>query len=110
VGWHLGGQSPEQGFDSPSFAAYVLRRLKPEALPELPATNDLVAASRAIISSLPSTNNPGIGDLNFYPSGYALFRFVDRRGQPFVIGMTPQGIVALDPNFSQSIGAAQIRW
>lgn len=110
VRWHLGGQSPEQGFDSPSFAAYIVSRLRPDVLPGFSATSDLVTASHTLKSSLPPTSHPGVGDLAFYPSGYALFRFVDRHGQPFVIGMTPQGIVALEPNFSQSIGAAHIPW
>ena len=110
VPWRLGGRSPEEGFDSPSFAAYVLRQLTPRLVPSLATTNDLVAASRTLMNALPRVDTPGVGDLVFYPTGYALFRFADRRGQPFVIGMTPQGIVALEPNFSQPVGAAQIRW
>ena len=110
VRWRLGGRSPEEGFDSPSFAAYVLRQIKPGVIPGLAPTNDLVAASGTLMNSLPRVDKPAVGDLVFYPSGYVLFRFIDRRGQPFVIGMTPQGIIALEPTFSQPVGAAQIRW
>jgi len=62
------------------------------------------------MQSLPPTATPEVGDLVFYPAGYALFRFEDGRGSPFVIGMTPQGIIALDPDFSKPIGAARIHW
>lgn len=109
VRWRLGGRSPSEGFDSPSFAAYVIQRARPGLLGPLAAT-DLVTASRALMNALPSTSTPRPGDLVFYPSGYALFRFNDRQNRPFVIGMTPQGILALDPGFSQSVGAARVNW
>lgn len=110
VRWRLGGRSPQEGFDSPSFAVYVLRRARLELLGPLTGGTDLVAASRMLMSALPRAETPGVGDLVFYPAGYALFRFDDLRGRPFVIGMTPQGIIALDPGFSQPVGAARIRW
>jgi hypothetical protein len=109
VRWRLGGRSPSEGFDSPSFAAYVIERARPGLLGPLAAT-DPVAASRALMNVLPRTTTPQPGDLVFYPSGYALFRFNDRQNRPFVIGMTPQGILALDPGFSQSVGAARVNW
>jgi len=34
----------------------------------------------------------------------ALFWFVDQRREAFVIGMTPSGIVALDPDFAERLG------
>ena len=91
VGWKLGGYSPEVGFDSPSFAAYMLNKhnlLKIDAsqryrLPEL----------------LPETENPQSGDLIFYESGYVMFFFKDSYEHPFCIGMTPLGIVSLEINF-----------
>lgn len=110
VGWRLGGRSPEEGFDSPSFATYVLRQRAPTSPAPVITGTDLIAASRALMQTLPRTDTPGVGDLVFYPAGYALFRFEDARGQPFVIGMTPQGIVALKPEFSAPVGAARIRW
>jgi hypothetical protein len=109
VPWRLGGRSPSEGFDSPGFAAYVIQQVRPGLLARL-ASTDLVAASHTLKTTLPPTSTPQPGDLVFYPSGYALFRFDDRHNRPFVIGMTPQGILALDPDFSQSVGAAHIAW
>lgn len=103
VGWRLGGTAPEQGFDSPSFAAFVLERHG--ALP--PASGgaeDLLSRSRRLFQDLPAATTPQPGDLVFYPSGYALFYFLDQRREPFVIGMTPSGIVALDPDFAPPVG------
>lgn len=91
VGWKLNGYSPEVGFDSPSFAAWLLNknellRIEPSQRYRLP-------------EMLPETDNPRTGDLVFYDSGYAMFYFRDRSGHPFCIGMTPLGIVALEINF-----------
>jgi len=103
VGWHLGGQTPEVGFDSPSFAAFVLRELK--AL-ELTANQheSLLSRSRQLFSQLEPLDEPGVGDLVFYPAGYALFYYLDHDNKPFVIGMTPTGIVALEPDFAKPVG------
>ncbi len=95
VGWKLNGYSPEVGFDSPSFAAYLLNKhniLTIDAsqryrLPEL----------------LPETDNPQSGDLIFYESGYVMFFFRDRYGHPFCIGMTPLGIASLEINFGPKL-------
>jgi hypothetical protein len=91
VGWKLNGYSPEAGFDSPSFAAWLLNknglvRIEPSQRYRLPEI-------------LPETDNPRTGDLVFYDSGYAMFYFRDRNGHPFCIGMTPLGIAALEINF-----------
>lgn len=91
VSWKLNGYSPETGFDSPGFAAWLLNkneilRIEPSRRYRLP-------------EMLPETDNPQIGDLIFYDSGYAMFYFRDRYGHPFCIGMTPLGIVALEINF-----------
>ena len=91
VSWKLNGYSPETGFDSPSFAAWLLNkneilRIEPSRRYRLP-------------EMLPETDNPQIGDLIFYDSGYAMFYFRDRYGHPFCIGMTPLGIAALEINF-----------
>jgi hypothetical protein len=42
--------------------------------------------------------------LVFYRTGYVMFYFTDQRNSPFVIGMTPFGILALDPDFARIIG------
>lgn len=95
VGWKLNGYSPEDGFDSPSFAAWLLNknellRIEPSQRYRLP-------------EMLPETDNPRIGDLVFYDSGYAMFYFRDRYGHPFCIGMTPLGIAALEINFGPKL-------
>jgi len=95
VGWKLNGYSPEDGFDSPSFAAWLLNknellRIEPSQRYRLP-------------EMLPETDNPRIGDLVFYDSGYAMFYFRDRNGHPFCIGMTPLGIAALEINFGPKL-------
>lgn len=101
VRWRLGGQSPAEGFDSPSFAAFILRELN---LPggDVRPGESILATSRRLLERLPPTSRPRVGDLVFYPGGYALFYFVDRREQPFVIGMTPSGITALKPDFARA--------
>jgi cell division protein FtsB len=102
VGWRLNGTTPQQGFDSPSFAAFVLEQHG--ALSSGGAGGaDLLARSRRLLEELPAAATPQPGDLVFYPSGYALFLFLDQRRQPFVIGMTPSGIVALDPDFAERV-------
>ncbi len=103
VGWHLGGQKPSIGFDSPSFATYVLNELH---LPggQVQPGDTLLATSRRLFDALPPINRPQVGDLAFYPAGYVLFYFEDKDRKPFVIGMTPSGIAALDPDFAKPVG------
>lgn len=103
VGWHLGGQQPSVGFDSPSFAAYILKELH---LPggDVAPGDTLLATSRRLFQALPPIDKPKVGDLVFYPAGYVLFYFEDKDRRPFVIGMTPSGIAALDPKFAKPVG------
>src|SRR5215471_16530262 len=106
--WKPGGQSPQEGFDSPSFAMYILRQkrasgieLRPESLSE---------ASRSLYDKLPPTTQPRNGDLVFYSAGYAMFYFADPREGPFVLGMTPFGITALKSDFAKPVGYRQVQW
>jgi len=104
ISWKLGGNTPEEGFDSPGFAAYVLSQLNtnPQIEPGMRYT---------LRNRLASTNTPHLGDLIFYDTGYAMFYVRDRDGQPFCIGMTPMGIVALDINFGpQLLGYGRIEY
>jgi hypothetical protein len=78
---------PATGFTSPGFAAYVLQQVKHGP----PANN--------VVTSLPTAAAPQLGDIIQYETGFALFYLVDRRGAPFVIGMTPKGIAALNVDF-----------
>ncbi|MBI3078710.1 MAG: C40 family peptidase [Deltaproteobacteria bacterium] len=105
--WRLGGQSPTEGFDSPSFAAFILRELNLPGGDVRPGVN-LEATSRRLWERLPSAPQPRVGDLVFYPAGYALFYFVDQKQRPFVIGMTPFGIAALEPNFAKVVGYRRV--
>jgi hypothetical protein len=100
--WKLGGRSPSEGFDSPGFAYYMLTDglqagtslvdpIKPEA-----------SAREHLCGKLPRAAKPRPGDLACYLGGYTMFYFHDSKGEPFVIGMTPKGVVALDPDFAGS--------
>ena len=91
VGWKLNGYSPEEGFDSPSFAAWLLNKNKLLQIEPLQRYR--------LPEMLQETDNPRMGDLIFYDSGYAMFYLKDKNGHPFCIGMTPLGIAALEINF-----------
>jgi hypothetical protein len=80
----------EQGFTSPGFAAYILGQLG-IARPGAPL--------QSTIEGLARTDTPKPGDLVLYRGGFAMFYLEDHQRQPFVIGMTPAGIAALQPNF-----------
>jgi hypothetical protein len=98
VPWQRRGFSVETGFDSPSFAAYVLQvseRIGEEGS----------EVRYNLRTHLPARNGgPQVGDIVFYEGGYTMFYFIDERGVPFVIGMTTQGVLALTPDFAPVIG------
>lgn len=108
VRWYPLGQSPEEGFDSAGFAAFILRELK---LPveETQEGENLFGTISRIWTQLPPVSRPGFGDLVFYPDGYVLFQFEDQFRRPFVIGMTPFGILGLDPHFARFIGCRRVK-
>ncbi len=89
--------NPTDGFNSPGFAAYVLSRKTGSPVD--------VLALKPRNGSLPHP-----GDLVRYKVGnglgYAMFYFVDPTPgsqAPFVVGMTPIGIAALDYQFGPAI-------
>jgi len=98
VPWFTGGYSVKQGFDSPSFAAYVLE------LNERLALNNPTDRYNLLALLPVRRGTPQVGDLVFYEGGYTMFYFWDEQGVPFVIGMTTQGILALAPDFAPVIG------
>jgi hypothetical protein len=109
VGWKLGGKSPEEGFDSPNFAAYLLERYTKFEL-----SSNSSSALQQLEKAFPVTPVPKTGDLVIYPNGYTMFYFaleddqaINRsdhsRSDSFVIGMTPLGILTLRPDFDRPV-------
>ena len=95
VKWHLGGNSLEKGFDSPSFATYMINKFA--------KTNIENNERYKLKEVLPNLNSsPEVGDLVFYEHGYAMFYF-KYRGKPFVVGMTPIGLASLTLDFGPKI-------
>lgn len=93
IPWRVGGFAPDQGFDSPSFATFVLD------------TNERIelndpADRYNLVELVPVHRSPQVGDIIFYEGGYTMFYFIDEQGVPFVIGMTTQGVLALSPDFA----------
>jgi hypothetical protein len=109
IKWKPGGQSAQEGFDSPSFAMYMLKQQRASGI-ELRPGESLSEASRTLYEKLPATTQPRNGDLVFYPAGYAMFYFADAREGPFVLGMTPFGITALKSDFAKPLGYRQVQW
>ncbi|QIA08777.1 hypothetical protein [Draconibacterium halophilum] len=90
VNWKLGGNSPETGFDSPSFASFMINR---HSKTKVQAQNRY-----QLRNELPTSASPEVGDVVFYEHGYAMFYF-EYRGKPFVVGMTPLGLSSLQYDF-----------
>jgi outer membrane murein-binding lipoprotein Lpp len=106
--WKPTGQTPQEGFDSASFAMYFLKQKHAPGI-DLKPGESLSDASRTLSDKLPPTTQPRTGDLVFYPAGYAMFYFADPQG-PFVLGMTPLGITALKSDFAKPAGYRQVQW
>ncbi len=109
IKWKTGGQSTQEGFDSPSFAMYMLRQKHAPGI-ELHPGESLSEASHTLYEKLPPTTQPKTGDLAFYPGGYAMFYFTEPREGPFVLGMTPFGVAALKSDFAKPVGYRQVQW
>ena len=102
IKWHLRGNSPDQGFDSPSFATYIINKYSKTNV----ATNERYRLKEI----LPSTTKPKVGDVVFYEQGYAMIYF-EYRNKPFVVGMTPIGLASLTLEFGPKIlGFASIEY
>ncbi|MCF6331722.1 MAG: hypothetical protein L3J11_00445 [Draconibacterium sp.] len=93
--WLLGGNSPEKGFDSPSFATYMINKF---AVTKIDNSNRYKL--REVLPKIDSSVE--VGDLVFYEHGYAMFYF-RYRGKPFVVGMTPIGLTSLTLDFGPKI-------
>jgi len=91
IPFKLGGNSPEAGFDSPNFVGFLLRKYER-------IENEFVN-SEMLREMIPPTDEPKVGDIVFYETGYVMLYFRERGGRQFCIGMTPLGLAALDLNF-----------
>ena len=105
--YSVAGQSLNEGFDSPNFAAFVLRD---QNLLGDQQNADLLANISKIWNQSPPVRQPLPGDLVFYPDGYVFFYFEDRFRGPFIIGMTSFGILALDFKFAKALGYRRISY
>lgn len=119
VRWRMSGGSPEEGFDSPRFAAYMLEQAGTlsEAQYDGLADQSISGAQQRLVNAFHATqSDPSDGDLVFYKSGYTMFYFRDFStyapgvNPQFVAGMTPFGIAALDLHFADIIGVAHINY
>lgn len=95
VKWKIGSIDPAKGFDSPSFAAFMINKYSRTRVNE--------KERYKLMAEVPKAHEPKIGDLIFYEWGYAMFYFKDEANRPFCIGMTPAGIVSLNVNFGPKI-------
>jgi cell wall-associated NlpC family hydrolase len=101
VEWRIGGSNESEGFDSPTFAAYVLAQ-------HGKIRDDYLSVRYRLRSVLAPVDRPAPGDVIFYDMGYTMFFFVDHMGRRFCIGMTPVGIVALEMDFSGIVGYGRV--
>ena len=94
IKWNLGGNSIENGFDSPSFAAFMLNKYSKTQVPR----NEIYK----LFEFLEKTNKPKVGDIIFFEYGYTMFYF-EYNNKPFCVGMTPVGVSSLNLNFGPKI-------
>jgi len=94
VKWKLGGHSVEDGFDSPSFASYLVNKYSKITIP-----NDKIYV---LYDYLQIKEEPKTGDLIIYEHGYTMIYF-ENYGTPFCVGMTPIGLSSLEIEFGPRI-------
>jgi hypothetical protein len=109
VAWSGTGDSRSTGFHSAAFVAHVLRTTG-HTMGFLELVADASASRDRLYQSLRYKEAPSIGDLVFYPGDLVFFYLADRAGRPFVIGMTPRGIRALEPSFTEPLGYREFRF
>jgi cell fate (sporulation/competence/biofilm development) regulator YmcA (YheA/YmcA/DUF963 family) len=87
-----GANSPQLGFTSPAYATYLLSK---------------VGVNQPIDQIKRRNGPPRNGDIIIYAGGYMMFYFhLPENKKEFVIGMTPQGVLSLDPKFGLQISVA----
>jgi peptidoglycan hydrolase CwlO-like protein len=99
VKFSINGASIQDGFNSPNFAAYILK--------ENGLSSPQYVPSKLPWEQLETIRRPGQGDIVYYKSGYTMFNFYTEN-QRCVIGMTPAGIVSLVPDFATIIGSLKV--
>lgn len=111
IKWKLNGKSPEEGFDSPGYAAYVLSRVRGVPGINLSDIGNINVRQRLLEKLPPKPPDSPLqaGDLIFYEGGFTMFYFVQDEDsasfnksdkKEFVIGMTPLGVIALKKDFA----------
>jgi hypothetical protein len=99
VKFSINGASIEDGFNSPNFAAYILK--------ENGLSSPQYVPSKLPWEQLETIRRPGQGDIVYYKSGYTMFNFFTE-DQRCVIGMTPAGILSLEPDFATIVGSLKV--
>jgi len=89
VKWGL-ANTRNGGFTSPGFAGYVLRGI---------ARASGSDPEQALLELRRTTEPPFVGDVLLYEAGFAMFYLRDAQNRPYVLGMTPVGVLALEPDF-----------
>jgi hypothetical protein len=97
--WNRNGFSEEEGFNSPNFAVYMLQKHG--------IISDEYGPAARPWEFLRPVTEPSMGDLVYYEGGYTMFYYELEDG-PFVIGMTPIGILSLDPDFAPPLGYLEV--
>ena len=85
-----GANTPAGGFTSPGYAEYLLSK---------------IGIARPAGALKPREGAPQNGDIITYQPAYYMFYFrIPDAHKEFVIGMTPEGVLALEPNFGTRMG------
>jgi hypothetical protein len=80
-----GANDIHKGFTSPGYAQYLLGK---------------VGITAPVATLTQRSGTPQNGDIIAYDGGYNMFYFsIPQLHKEFVIGMTPEGVLALEPNF-----------
>jgi hypothetical protein len=106
VPWNPGGFSEAEGFDSPNFALFVLKKFNLASQDYLPGTRPW--------EFLRTTSVPENGDIIYYEGGYTMFYYklpLEYGGaemQECVIGMTPLRVRSLKMDFAKQLGILKV--
>ena len=89
-----GANNPNKGFTSPGYAQYLLSK---------------IGIIKRIESLKSRAGPPKNGDIISYAPAYEMFYFsIPGAHKEFVIGMTPEGVLSLDPKFGTQISVRAV--